>query len=290
MMQLNTDIISNRNIGFVFHDDLKICEPHSHTFFELAYIISGSAVHTLDGKSDTMVPGEYVFIQPGIIHDFKKTNEDEKFTLINCIFTPDLIYKSNDSGKTFLDLLRAPMLNIDTSKIIEDPEHYIYHDDNNYILNLLSIMYSEYQKKMTNYYLILKNLLSSIIMSSVRQVSSKEIKAVNTTEMVKDYVSLHYAESNILNRISEISFYSTQYLSTKFKADTGETFKTYLQKVRCDAAVQLITCTNMTIPEISEAVGYTDVKYFQEIFKKYNNVTPRKLKSHFDNLYNRNEP
>lgn len=46
MQQLNTDVISNRNVGIVFHDDLNICEPHSHTFFELAYIISGNAIHT----------------------------------------------------------------------------------------------------------------------------------------------------------------------------------------------------------------------------------------------------
>lgn len=38
MQQLNIDVISNRNVGIVFHDDLNICEPHSHTFFELAYI------------------------------------------------------------------------------------------------------------------------------------------------------------------------------------------------------------------------------------------------------------
>lgn len=289
MIQLNTDIISNRNIGFVLHDDLKVCEPHSHTFFELAYIVSGNAVHILDGKSDTITSGEYVFIEPGSIHYFKKIHEDEKLTVMNCIFTPDLITKSSDTNKTFLDLLSSPLLNIDVSKIIKTPSQYTFHDSDNYIFNLLSVMYSEYQKKMTNYYLIMKNLLSSIIIASIRQVSSNEIKAVNATEMVKDYVSLHYAENNILNKISEISFYSTQYLSAKFKADTGENFKTYLQKVRCYAAEQLISCTNMTIPEISEAVGYTDVKYFQEMFKKHKNVTPKQLRLYYDKLNNKSK-
>ena len=77
MQQLNIDVISNRNVGIVFHDDLNICEPHSHTFFELAYIISGNAIHTLNGKSDVVKSGEYVFIEPGSIHFFEKTNQQE---------------------------------------------------------------------------------------------------------------------------------------------------------------------------------------------------------------------
>ena len=73
MQQLNIDVISNRNVGIVFHDDLNICEPHSHTFFELAYIISGNAIHTLNGKSDVVKSGEYVFIEPGSIHFFENS-------------------------------------------------------------------------------------------------------------------------------------------------------------------------------------------------------------------------
>lgn len=107
MQQLNIDVISNRNVGIVFHDDLNICEPHSHTFFELAYIISGNAIHTLNGKSDVVKSGEYVFIEPGSIHFFKKTNQQEKLTIINCIFTPEFIY-SNKDNNTLMGLLCAP--------------------------------------------------------------------------------------------------------------------------------------------------------------------------------------
>ena len=75
MIQLNTDVIANRNIGIVFHDDLAVCDPHSHTFFELAYIIQGNAIHTLDGNSDIVEPGDYVFIEPGSVHSFSKTKK-----------------------------------------------------------------------------------------------------------------------------------------------------------------------------------------------------------------------
>ena len=124
-------------------------------------------------------------------------------------------------------------------------------------------------------------------MSSIRQVSSKEIQNIDPVTMIKDYVSLHYTENNILNQLSTMSYYSPQYLSARFKTDTGETFKSYLQRVRCDVAEQLMNSTNMTVLEVSEAIGYKDVKYFQELFKKHKNVTPKKLKAYFDKIHNR---
>ena len=288
MMQLNTDVIANRNIGIVFHDDLAVCDPHSHTFFELAYIIHGNAIHTLDGNSDAVKAGDYVFIEPGSVHSFSKTTDEDKLTVINCIFTPELIFGNSRNKKmTFMDLLSAPLLNIDVNKIIGAPAFYVFRDSNNYILNMLYAMQYEYSNKMTNYFQIMKNLLNSIIMSSIRQVSSKEIQNIDPVTMIKDYVSLHYAENNILNQLSTMSYYSPQYLSARFKTDTGETFKSYLQRVRCDVAEQLLNSTNMTVLEVSEAIGYKDVKYFQELFKKHKNVTPKKLKAHFDKIHNR---
>ena len=286
MQQLNTDVISNRNVGIVFHDDLKVCEPHSHTFFELAYVISGNAIHTLNGKSDVVKSGDYVLIEPGSIHSFEKTNEQEKLTIINCIFTPEFIYNNKDNN-TLMGLLCAPFLNIDTRQITIPPASFVYHDDNNQILNILNILQTEYSNKMANYYLIMKNLIYSIIILSSRQVSSKKVRMVSPTELIKDYVSLHYAEHNIFDKISETSYYSKQYLSSRFKSDTGIPFKTYLQQVRCSAAEHLINCTNMSIPEISEAVGYNDIKYFQCIFKKHTGVSPKQMKVHFDQINNR---
>lgn len=285
MQQLNTDVISNRNVGIVFHNDLKVCEPHSHTFFELAYIISGNAIHTLNGKDETMKANEYVLIEPGSIHSFKKTNELDKLTIINCIFTPEFIC-TNDNN-TLMDLFRAPLLNIDTKQITIPPASFVYHDDNNQILNILNILKTEYSNKMANYYLIMKNLIYSILILSSRQVSSKKIQIVSPTELIKDYVSLHFAEHNILDRLSETSYYSKQYLSSRFKSDTGIPFKSYLQQVRCGAAEHLINCTNMSIPEISEAVGYNDIKYFQNIFKKHRGISPKQLKVHFDQINDR---
>ena len=186
-----------------------------------------------------------------------------------------------------MDLLQAPLLNIDINQISTSPTTHIFHDEGDYILNMLLNIRHEYDTKMANYFLVMKNLLYSIIISSVRQIYASDFQVAGPTTIIKDYVSLHYPENDILNHISAISHYSAQYLSSRFKADTGETFKSYLQRIRCNVAEQLMTSANMSINDIAESVGYKDIKYFQEIFKKHKNITPKKLKTHFDRIYNR---
>ncbi len=282
--QLTTAVIADRDVGTVFYDDLAVCESHTHTFFEIAYVIAGEAIHTIDGKSAPVKAGNYVIIEPGSSHSFVKTPVCEKLTVINCIFTANYIYRKAKDN-TFMALLENPLLNVDASQIIASPVHYVYEDDNDYVLHMLSAIQYEYTHKMTNYMLIIKQLLNSVIIASVRKVSAETMQVINSTTFIKDYTSIHYAEDGILNRISQLLHYSTQHLSARFKTDTGETFKHFLQRTRCNAAVQLMTYTNMTIAEISVAVGYRDVKYFTEIFKKYENVTPKKLKMHFSSIY-----
>lgn len=277
MVQLTTQIIANRSIAIDYRDNQVHCEPHSHTFFELAYIIKGEAEHILDGKPTALKEGDYVIIEPGSIHYYKKKEKSDLLTIINCIFTSDFVYP-NAKDNTFMGLLENPLLNIDTNQIVESPVNYVYHDINNHVLNLLSMMRYEYMNKKTNYTLIMKNHLNSIIISSVRNVSSTTSQSMNITAFIKDYVSLHYTEDDILNHMSKVSNYSTQYLSSRFKADTGETFKSFLQRIRVDAASNLLDNTKMTVSEIAEAVGYKDVKYFTEIFKKFKNTTPKQYK------------
>ncbi len=62
--------------------------------------------------------------------------------------------------------------------------------------------------------------------------------------------------------------------STLFKERTGEKFVDYLNRVRIEKSVELLTTTNMKMYQIAKNVGYDNVKYFFKIFKKVMGVTP----------------
>jgi signal transduction histidine kinase/ligand-binding sensor domain-containing protein/CheY-like chemotaxis protein/AraC-like DNA-binding protein len=60
----------------------------------------------------------------------------------------------------------------------------------------------------------------------------------------------------------------------KLKALTGQSANEFIRTMRLKRAAQLITQKQLTIAEITYAVGFNDLQYFRESFKKFFGVTP----------------
>ncbi len=67
----------------------------------------------------------------------------------------------------------------------------------------------------------------------------------------------------------------------RFKAATCETPLGYLQKLRISAAKRLLESDYRTVQEICDAVGYQDVAFFREIFKRQAGVSPQAYRRRF---------
>lgn len=65
----------------------------------------------------------------------------------------------------------------------------------------------------------------------------------------------------------------------RFKAATGQAPLTYLQRLRIAAAKRLLEIEDRTVEGVSQAVGYEDVAFFRNLFKRHTGVAP--------NLYRR---
>lgn len=67
----------------------------------------------------------------------------------------------------------------------------------------------------------------------------------------------------------------------RFRAATGETPINYLQKVRITAAKCTLETSTATIQEVSYAVGYDDVTFFRDLFKRHVGVSPNHYRKSF---------
>ncbi|MBE7043722.1 MAG: helix-turn-helix transcriptional regulator [Ruminococcaceae bacterium] len=81
-----------------------------------------------------------------------------------------------------------------------------------------------------------------------------------------------------MSQLAKEMNYSLPYLSRHFKEETGMTFSEYVQKVRIEESCRLLANTKKSVIEISQLVGYSDVKFFNQLFKKYKNMTPRSFR------------
>ena len=58
-------------------------------------------------------------------------------------------------------------------------------------------------------------------------------------------------------------------------------FSTLLNKLKTGRAKSYLETSNMSVQEISEAVGYSSADHFSRTFKQYYNCSPQKYRMNF---------
>ncbi len=74
---------------------------------------------------------------------------------------------------------------------------------------------------------------------------------------------------------------STRNFTRRFRQATGEAPLTYLHKLRINYAKQLLETDYKSVQAICYEVGYTDIPFFRNVFKRYTGMTPKEYKQRF---------
>lgn len=93
-------------------------------------------------------------------------------------------------------------------------------------------------------------------------------------EVALQYIKTYYNTHLSLEKVSSIVYLNPVYFSQVFKQKTGYGFKEYVIHLRMEQAKQLLLNPQLKLADISERVGYQDVKHFTQVFRKSFNVTP----------------
>jgi two-component system, response regulator YesN len=98
----------------------------------------------------------------------------------------------------------------------------------------------------------------------------------NSEVLVKkmlDIIERNYNDNLTLEILADTFNYSSAYLGRLFKKHTGENFNTYLNKIRILKAKELLL-QGMKVYQVATQIGYSNVDYFYNKFKKYTGVSP----------------
>lgn len=96
--------------------------------------------------------------------------------------------------------------------------------------------------------------------------------------LLKQRIERSYSDDIHLKSIAMEYGVNPEYLGQQFKQIVGKGFREYLREVRVDAAVSLLSTTDLRVPEVGRAVGYTDPNYFADQFKKETGRSPSQLR------------
>lgn len=100
----------------------------------------------------------------------------------------------------------------------------------------------------------------------------------STMERVVQYIRANYSQELRLEMLANIFGYNSAYLGKVFHQYTGDNFNNYLDSIRISEAKRLLAMDEYKVYEVAERVGYTNINYFHNKFKKYVGISPMNYK------------
>ncbi len=106
----------------------------------------------------------------------------------------------------------------------------------------------------------------------------KDSKTHDIASAAKEYIEKNYEDSTLsINDISEALCVNQTYLRKMFKSEMNMTLTEYITQYRMQMAKALLTGTDEKLTAIAYKVGYNDVSYFSNVFKKFYGISPRSM-------------
>jgi AraC-like DNA-binding protein len=98
-------------------------------------------------------------------------------------------------------------------------------------------------------------------------------------DKIIEYIKNHFNETNIYpGSVAKTMHVTERYAYKLIKDQTGKSISSYIESLRMDRAMELITSTNETISNIAQECGYQSVNTFYKVFKRYYELSPTQFR------------
>lgn len=108
------------------------------------------------------------------------------------------------------------------------------------------------------------------IQSNQALPEERNLVIMRAKSMIHEFYSTGITLDEIANKLN----ITPEYLSSQFHKETGQTFSVYIRNYRIAKAKELLIGTQLKLHQIAAQVGYTDPKYFGQVFKKCTGQLP----------------
>lgn len=117
---------------------------------------------------------------------------------------------------------------------------------------------------------------SSFSVPALNQQHSDD-KILRAQDHLHEYFNGQFTMDELAQRIGM----STRNFTRRFKQATGETPISYLHQLRVNCAKHLLETDYKSVQEVCHEVGYEDIPFFRNIFKRYTGLSPREYRQRF---------
>jgi AraC-like DNA-binding protein len=273
------------DVRFYVWDKRHHIRMNRHDYFELFYLQAGELICRIQDREFQMRSGDLAVISSTQYHTMRwpeKKKNAGQIKAATLYFLPDLIRASDASGEDAEYL--APFLMQDASfpHVIEGKTRVPTQ-----VFDLIRRTHKEMPADTVRARLTLKTYLKMILILLVNHYADRQgtvetfnrkQRAIEQLAPLFDFLEVNYKEPVSVATAAEVLHLSESHFMRLFKQVTGQSFVNYLNHFRVAKAEHLLATTDLSVSEISQAVGFCDQSYFGLVFRSFVHLTPLQYK------------
>lgn len=263
----------------------SIFPMHWHDEMEIIKIIKGKYIVNINLKEYVVEEGDIVILKSCTLHSFKQY-ENEKMASKTIMFDLSML-NSNVTDACSIKYFTPFLDNKVSYPTILKPSDKGYKN----IKNCIDKLFLCYEEKNEFFELQLKSYLFELFYILFKECfeihdCSTKIKddTTNDIKAILEYIKINYMNLISIKDLANVVNFSEHYFMRFFKKYMGMTCVDYINEYRLNIATNLLETTDMSIMEIAVKVGVNNISYFNKIFKKKFNLTPKEYRKNLKNI------
>ena len=249
---------------------------HKHNYIEMIYMCSGSTTHIVNGATITLSCGELLILSQNAIQEILPASKED--VAINFIILPEFFDQSLNMMGSEKSLIRdfivgclkssdssLPFLHFKVSSVLPIQ---------NLVENLAWTIVNNIQNKRLMNQITMGLLFLQLMNHTDKIEAGKNAYEQEMLITVLQYIEEHYKDGELTVLANQMGCELT-WLSKLIKKVAGSTYTELVQQKRLNKACYLLKTTQLSIIDISLAVGYDNFSYFHRLFKQTYGVSPR---------------
>ncbi len=270
----------NTNIYASIHPNYGAANIHSHSYYEVFFVMYGSCTNYCDNQILSLTEGDMLIMAPGTKHAISSFSDDCRGINIalRALAFEDAFFQKYQQNDIISSFFYNVLNNYKTNTFI------LFHTGNDHKIksNIINIL--EEQSHYHRYGEELKLSYNSIIFmllidryEGTAEIFHFEIEKNHDITLILRYMQQNYKTLN-LKDLATFFGYSYVHMSRIIKQYTGKSFQKNLQQIRMLEAIKYMKEGCYSLEEISIMVGYSSSYNFREIFKQEFGILPHEYK------------
>lgn len=235
---------------------------HTHSFYELQLIFSGSCSYECAGESFPLSEGQALLIPNHVSHRYLCCSES--------LLKISIAFSLHTAHPVSAVLSRAGVQRAEITETVWEAADYMFSQASRKDIFLPGILSGR-----------ILEILYAICTQWQMDLASPNIKSPDPRFLVaKNYIQQNCRQLFSCEAVAQECGYSSKQLSRIFKKHTGKSLYEYITHVRIQEATVLLLDRSQSIQQVSFLMGFENESSFVSFFKRHCGVTPGNFRKH----------